>query len=193
MISTQAVVPQAAKQALASMLSHCLEEALKTENYAAWAVQAQANPEENAAQEFTMLTISSYDFRMFVLLHASCNTPSMRYAADALRIPQEQLTTARYYDFLGELGNRFCGAFKRDLGNSFPHMGMSTPNRMRGESLKHIKSLSFAYDTHINARADDATHFSASLYASFYGTREVRLDNLPKVKEQSEVGALELF
>lgn len=189
----QAVVPQAAKSALEKMMMCCLAESLKTEAYASWTVQPLVKSEDIAAKEFTMLTISSYDFRMFVLLHSTCSAPSMRYAADALKMPQDQLTTARYYDFLGELGNRFCGAFKRDLAYNFPHMGMSTPNRMRGESLKHIKALAFASETHINASANDDAGFYASLYVSFYGTREFRLDNLPKAERQVEVGALEMF
>lgn len=193
MTLAQANVPQAAKSALEKMLTRCLTESLKTEAYAAWMVAPLVKSDDIAAKEFTMLTISSYDFRMFVMLHSTCSAPSMRYAADALKMPQDQLTTARYYDFLGELGNRFCGAFKRDLGYCFPHMGMSTPNRLRSESLKHIKTMSFAYETHVNASANDEAGFYASLYVSFYGTREFRLDNLPKAEEQLEVGALELF
>jgi len=193
MTPVQAVIPQAAKNALVSMLTRCLEESLRTDAYSTWTLQAVNNPEQIGAQEFTMLTISSYDFRMFVLLHSSCSAPSMRYASDALGMSHEQITPMRYYDFLGELGNRFCGAFKRDLGNCFPHMGMSTPNRMRSESLKHLKNLSFAYDTHVNARAHNEANFCASLYVSFYGKREFRVDDVPKVEAQAEIGALELF
>lgn len=187
------VLPQVAKDALTKLLTGSLEETLKTEAYSAWALQTLTSADQVVAPEFIMLTISSYDFRIFVLLHSSCSGPSMRYAADALHMPLEQLTTPRYYDFMGELGNRFCGAFKRDLSHCFPHMGMSTPNRLRSESLKHLKSLSLAYDIHISAKASEEATFCASLYVSVYGTREFRLDNLPKAKEQIEGGALELF
>ncbi len=193
MTSAQAVVPQAAKNALVALLTHSLEVSLKTESYSSWELRTLGSAEEYAAPEFTMLTISSYDFRMFVLLHSSCSASSMRYAANALKIPFDQLTAARYYDFIGELGNRFCGMFKRDLGTCFPHMGMSTPNRLSRASLKHIKNLSFAYDTHVNARAADETSFCASLYVSFYGTREFRVDPPSKAVDQAEVGELELF
>ena len=189
----QNVLPQAAKDALTKLLADSLEESLKTTSYASWTLQTVTNPDHVVAPEFTMLTISSYDFRIFVLLHSSCSPASMRYAADALSMPQDQLTTARYYDFVGELGNRFCGAFKRDLGRCFPHMGMSTPNRLRSESLKHLKNLAFANDIHVSAQADEQATFSASLFVSIYGAREFRLDNLRKVEEQVEVGSLELF
>ncbi len=193
MTPAPAAFPQTAKDSLAKLLADSLEESLKTDSYASWTLQPLTNPEQVAAPEFTMLTISSYDFRIFVLLHSTCSAPSLRYAADALRMPLEQLTTARYYDFLGELGNRFCGAFKRDLGSCFPHMGMSTPNRLRKESLKHLKSLSFSYDTHVSAQANEETTFCASLFVSVYSTREFRLDKLQKVEEPVEAGALELF
>ena len=193
MTPAPSVLPQVAKDALARLLSGCLEESLKTDTYAAWTMKTLKNSDEVIAPEFTMLTISSYDFRIFVLLHSSCTSASLRYAADALRMPLEQLSTTRYYDFVGELGNRFCGAFKRDLGNCFPHMGMSTPNRMSGASLKHLKGLSFAYDIHVSAQANEEATFCASLLVSMYGTREFRLDKLPKAGDQVESGTMELF
>lgn len=193
MTPAPATLPQSAKDSLTKLLTDSLEESLKTENYSAWTLTTLINIEQVTAPEFTMLTISSYDFRIFVLLHSTCSAPSMRYAADALKMPLEQLTTTRYYDFLGELGNRFCGAFKRDLGGFFPHMGMSTPNRLRSESLKHLKNLSLAYDIHVSAQASEETTFYASLYVSVYGDREFRMDKLNNTEEQVEVGALELF
>lgn len=193
MTSAQVTLPQAAKESLIKLLTGSLEESLKTDAYASWTLQTLTNPEQVVAPEFTMLTISSYDFRIFVLLHSTCSAPSMRYAADALRMPLEQLTTTRYYDFIGELGNRFCGAFKRDLGGYFPHMGMSTPNRLRSESLKHLKNLSPAYDIHVSAQASKETTFSASIYVSVYGTREFRLDKLQQAAEKVDAGALEMF
>lgn len=193
MTSTQTILQAAAKDSLIGLLTSSLEESLKINTYPAWVFQTLTDSEQVAAPEFTMLTISSYDFRLFVLLHSSCDEPTMRYAADALQMPLEQLTTARYYDFLGELGNRFCGTFKRDLGNCYRHMGMSTPNRLRSGSLKHLKSLSFAHDIHVSARTSEEPIFYASVYVSVYGSREFRLDNLVKAEEPAEVGALELF
>lgn len=193
MTPSPTTLPQGSKEALAGLLSSCLEESLKTEAYTSWTMKTLQNSDQVIATEFTLLTISSYDFRIFILLHSSCNGDALRYASDALHISQDQLTTTRFYDFVGELGNRFCGAFKRDLGYCFPHLGMSTPNRMNNASLKHLKSLSFANDIHVCAKAADGATFYASLLVSIYGTREFRLDKLPKACDQVETGMMELF
>jgi len=193
MSTMQTRFPQDSKIALANLLKKCLAESLRTDAYPTWTLQTLESADEIVAPEFTMLTVSSYDFRMYVLLHSSCDPASMRYAADALQMGAEQLSTIRHYDFLGELGNRFCGAFKRELGSCFPHTGMSTPNRLGNESLKHLRNSPCSSDTHVSARADDGTTFFASLFVSVYGTQQFRLDNLSKVEEQVEVGALELF
>ena len=42
---------------------------------------------------------------------------------------------------LAEWGNLWCGALNRDLLPCFPHLGMSTPNRLRGVSLGFIDTL----------------------------------------------------
>lgn len=192
MTPTGSAIPESAKSTLATMLNRCLEECLRSDGYASWTLQPVESTDEITAEEFNMLTISSYDFRMFVLLHSSRSAPALRYAADALQLSQDQITPSRYYDFLGELGNRFCGAFKRDLGASFPYTGMSTPNRLLRESLKHLKNITHACDMHVRARADDATCFYASLYVSSYSAAEFRID-LPKLEEHTESGELELF
>lgn len=193
MSNVRGSVSQSAKDDLSRLLTHCLQSSLVSDGYSNWTLQPLAQAEEYPAQEFMMLTISSYDFRMFVLLHWTISPASLRYAAAALKMQRDQLTTERYYDFLGELGNRFCGAFKRDLGASFPYTGMSTPNRLRRESLKHVKNLSGTYETHINAKAHDDTSFCASLYVSNYSPNDFKLKTVPQAQPQNEVGELELF
>jgi len=194
MTTRQSSFPQNSKSALNTLLSNCLNESLKTEGYPSWTINPIDSVDEIITTEFTMLTVSSYDFRIFVILHSNDDTPTMQYASDALNVDLSQLSAATHRDFIGELGNRFCGAFKRHLGPCFPHMGMSTPNRLHNESLKHLKNLSFSYDTHVGAcSGNGSARFYASLFISLYDKANFSLDSLSKAEEQVEVGALELF
>lgn len=169
-----------------------LEESLRTETYAAWSTHA-VDPKAIQAKRFIMLTISSYDFRLIVLLHFSSDTASMKYVADCLKIASEELTIIQYQDYLSEIGNILCGSIKRWLFQSFPHLGMSTPNQLGCESLKYIESYSIDHALHLQTKAADGTEF----YSSLYVTSKSQLDFDPlallKREEQVEMGALELF
>jgi hypothetical protein len=128
-----------------------------------------------------------------VLLHFSKNANSTRYVSSALDTTPHNLSDAAFYDFLGEVGNKFCGAFKRELGRVLPHLGMSTPNRLPHESLIHLQNLCCGYDTHVKVSTPDEIVVYASLYVSTYGQEEFRLDEIPLEVEPVETGELEMF
>lgn len=61
-----------------------------------------------------MLTLSGYNFRSLICLSAD-NT---------------EATTSMDDDHLQELANNLCGTFKRQLSQSIPELGMSTPSAL---------------------------------------------------------------
>jgi hypothetical protein len=187
------LIPEQAQASLENLFLRHLEEALKTNAHGEWELESLARVEEIKAQEFIILTISSYDLRTFVLLHFSKNANSTRYVSSALDTTPHNLSDAAFYDFLGEVGNKFCGAFKRELGRVLPHLGMSTPNRLPHESLIHLQNLCCGYDTHVKVSTPDEIIVYASLYVSTYGQEEFRLDEIPLEVEPVETGELEMF
>jgi hypothetical protein len=182
-----------AKTGFENLLHRCLEESLRTEAHAAWQLEPGAEPDDIKVQRFMMLTVSSYDFRLMVLLHFSCDEASMKYVADSLKLGAAELPLTRYYDFIAEVGNNFCGAFKRELGHYFPHLGMSTPNQLGRESLKHVKSWPIDHEIHIKAHSEEGAEFCGSLYVSSFGELDFDLVQQSKSEEIVEMGALELF
>ena len=117
----------------------------------------------------------------------------MGYVSRALEVPLENLSEDTFYDYLGEMGNQFCGAFKRELGKVLPHLGMSTPNRLSNESLCHLKGLDCGHEVHVKVSTPDEITVYASLYVSTYGKDEFRLDDVPLEESPVETGELEMF
>lgn len=76
---------------------------------------------ENA--QLIMLTLSGYNFRSLICLLAD-NT---------------QATTAMDDDHLQELANNLCGTFKRQLSQSLPELGMSTPSALPSGCVAYLQ------------------------------------------------------
>lgn len=175
------------------LLASCLENSLKTEGHTNWRLESTAEPGGSDLPNFIMLTVSSYDFQLLVLLHFSCDAASMGYVADAIKVAPAELELSRYHDFLSEVGNTFCGAFKRELGHYFPHLGMSTPNLLSRESLKHLKEWSIDHESHLRAHDGDGVEFYGSLYVSTDGQLDFNFQESRKEEQVVDTGALELF
>ncbi len=187
------VIPGRAKEGLEKLFLRHLSEALTTSAHTDWTVRHLDSHEEIQAQEFIILTVSSYDLRTFVLLHFSKSPPVMTYVSRALDTPVAALNDDTFYDYLGEVGNRFCGAFKRELGKVLPHLGMSTPNRLGRESLRHLQALPCGHDLHVEVSTSEDIVVYASLYVSTYGNEEFRVDDVPVEEAAVETGELEMF
>ena len=181
-----------AKVGIDKLFPRCLEESLRSEAHPSWRMQSVDAKSINA-KSFIMLTISSYDFRLIVLLHFTSDNASMQHVAGSFKISSDALTVSQYEDYLSEVGNIICGAIKRGLFQFFPHLGMSSPNQLSCESLKYVESYSIDHAIHIKAKAEDGTEFYSSLYVSSFGELDFDPVALSKVEEKVEMGALELF
>ena len=190
---TSSAISERAQSGLKSLFLRHLEEALITSEHATWTQQSLSGVNEIRAEEFMILTVSSYDLRTFVLLHFSKTPTFVNYVRHALDAKPECVTDEVFYDYMGEVGNRCCGAFKRELGKVLPHLGMSTPNRLPNASLIHLEDMKCGYSNHVRLTASDEIAIYASLYVSTYGEEEFRLVDVPIEESPAETGALELF
>jgi hypothetical protein len=186
------MISQRAITGFEKLFPQYLEDALRTGAHPVWHLQ-KVNASTITADRFIMLTISSYDFRLIVLLHFSSDAVSLNYVADSLKITPAELSMTQYQDYLSEVGNILCGAIKRGLFELFPHLGMSTPNQLRHESLKFVDSYKIDHAIHIKAKENDGTEFYGSLYVSAIGELDFDPATMNKKDETQEIGALELF
>ena len=76
-------------------------------------------------QEAVVLTVSSYLFRLMVMIHFKQDATTMAYMAGMHEAGTEGHDKQVFLDAIAEYGNLFCGILNRELGNYFPHIGMS--------------------------------------------------------------------
>ena len=148
------------------------------------------------AEQFYLLTISSQLFRLFVIIHFNDNEVSKNFAANALGVNSSSLTTESFYDYLGEVGNTFCGYLKRELNKTVPHLGMSTPNRLSVDCYPYIADIKSDYEQHAVAEYQGQPLFRASTFLSAdqelnYTVQAQTFNHT--YEEESDSGELELF
>ena len=179
---------------LGTVLTLSLESALAARMASnEWRVEPLLNVDHIRQNEFVLLTISSFHFRILVLLHFSAMSTALNYVADALKQAPESLTTDGCYDYLAELGNQFCGEVKRIIGMHYPHIGMSTPMRLSNTSLPFVHNLKTCAATHVRAIRDDKDIFAGSIYLCTDDGFEFQVDSKLAKVNQVQTSALELF
>jgi len=180
-----------AKKGFDDLLGVSLIDSLKSDNYSEWDIKSEAS-DNIKEKELFMLTVSSYHFRAFLILHFTKNDKTIGYVSNALNVPPDKLDDIRYYDYLGELGNGLCGMYKRELGKYFPYLGMSTPNLMMGATLKHMSIWNYEHESHWSARSPDDLNFHGSIFVSSYGDVDFKY-KATQLDANVETGELEFF
>ena len=157
-----------------------------------WTVKEKsALPDLNEA-EFYVLTMSSQLFRIFVLLHFTIKPETESFVSEILKINASNIDDDKFYDYLGEVGNAFLGAVKRDIGRVVPSLGMSTPNRLNKDCLKYMKSLNTNFETHAIAELDEQPFFYASVYLVADEDLNIKIDRTA-IEDEVDSGELEMF
>ncbi len=158
-----------------------------------WKFKEKSDLSTIKEEEFFILTVSSQLFRVFVLLHFTKNNRSEALAAEALKVGANAIDSDKFYDYLGELGNAFCGTIKRELTKTVPSLGMSTPNRLSRDCLKYFTALNIDYETHSAATYDDEPLFYASVYLSADDEINYTINSASESEDEVDSGELEFF
>ncbi|MFT5716727.1 MAG: hypothetical protein ACI9T7_000905 [Oleiphilaceae bacterium] len=155
------------KQEIRRSFKSCYEESLTTgSDPSRWSIKEKNQINEIKESEFFVLTMSSQLFRVFILMHFTKSPKTEAFVAEILKINSNNVDDEKFYDYLGEVGNTFCGSIKRDVGKIVPSLGMSTPNRLSKDCLKYIDQLHTDFEFHAVAEYDDSPLFYASIYFS---------------------------
>lgn len=157
-----------------------------------WNIKERPSIDDIEEEEFFVLTVSSQLFRIFVLLHFTKNETTEQYAADVLKTGSSGIDDEKYYDYLGEVGNAFCGALKRELTKTVPSLGMSTPNRLGHACMKYINALDIDYECHAVTEYQGTPLFYASVYVC--ADEELNYEvNANSSEDEVDSGELEFF
>ena len=156
-----------------------------------WKIKEKSSLDDIDESEFYVLTMSSQLFRIFILLHFTKQESTEQFVSNILKISQSNLDDDKFYDYLGEVGNAFLGAVKRDLGRAVPSLGMSTPNRLNKDCLKYMKSLNTDFEAHAVAEYQEQPLFYASVY--LVADDELNIEITRNQIEEVDSGELEMF
>lgn len=137
-----------------------------------------------------VLTVSSYLFRLIVMLHFSPNQSTRDHVARVNRMDAGEMSEQSFLDAIAECGNICCGILNRDLGAIFPHIGMSTPNMIDTRCAAYLALLNSGHTQHFEIDIAGAPMFQVSMCVCDYADLDFTID----VNDAgAETGELELF
>lgn len=137
----------------------------------------------NQHANVVVLTISSIDFRMLLVLHFDEDDATTAYFAGEDR-------DKPFREVFVELGNLCCGAINQELLRYFPDLGMSTPYVLSARCVPHLSLLK----PNLLASWDITLDGSVRLAATLCVCAHAPLDFNAEVSDaQDSSGELELF
>ena len=134
-----------------------------------------------------VLTISSYLFRLMVLIHFSADDPTRQHMAKLSKSSLRDMNQQVFMDAICERTNMFCGSLSRDLSRDFPHIGMSTPNIVDRQCAAHLHLLNPGHKRHFKVQVNATAQFHVTLCVNSYDKLDFVVD-----KTAAEVGGGEL-
>lgn len=137
-----------------------------------------------------ILTISSYLFRLMVLIYFTPDQTTKEHFARVNKMQAEDMSEQAFYDAISECGNISCGILNRELVRFFPSVGMSTPNILDKDCSHYLKILNFGHIQHLRINVNNSIQFNASMCVCDYADLDFKVD---VTEEESSTGELELF
>jgi hypothetical protein len=137
--------------------------------------------------KFYILTVANFFFKVLVIFHINDDEKSRAYFSK----PDSGLGCDEVFP---EVCNLCCGAFNRELGLYFPHLGMSTPYLLEKECLDFVDLLRPVHMSQFKTDINGNFQLHTSLYVCAYRPLDFRFDpdRLIAVPAE-ETGVLELF
>lgn len=185
---------------LAKMLEVALETTLReSDGDSAWTFKRENSVNGFGMKHCIVLTISSFRFRVMVIIHLSINDRLKRFLADIMGAKLQEVDDEKLIDRLLELSNSFCGHIKRHLQDTCPPLGMSTPNLLDSACLELDDVVEIAHEAHVKATDAGGSEplFGASALVSLLDETDFNI-NQPQTSDQGggdfeSFGELELF
>ncbi|WP_322030104.1 hypothetical protein [Paraburkholderia sp. J76] len=135
-------------------------------------------------ENLVILTISSMQFRLLLLLHFEDDERMRRYyVGDASRTLTECFM---------EFGNLCCGAMNQRLVEHFPDLGMSTPYALSSGCLPYLRELKPDYVQSYALTIDHDVRLGATLCVCTQAPLDF-VAGTAAAEEHDSAGELELF
>lgn len=142
--------------------------------------------------EVVMFTVSSYRFRVLLLIHFNRDAATREHFASMCSVPVEEMVDERFVDAVMERGNLFCGAFNRDLAHFYPHLGMSTPCILQRHSVSHVEAVRPAFSRRYKAELGAGVAMHVTVAVCTFIDIDFPFE-ASAVEETETAGELEMF
>jgi hypothetical protein len=186
------MISNSAKSSFDKAIIHALKGAMVATSDDTCEVFVEDPPPVITESKFVMLTSSSYVFRVFVLIYFEPNEVTREHFARRSRINVADMTEQDFTDAMSESGNMCSGAFNRDLGRQYPHVGLSTPNILDKHCAESLVAMNTSHSQHFRVDINQATLFRATLVVCAYAPMDFSLSDAVAEDEVSS-GELEMF
>jgi len=150
-------------------------------------LEALSEIEEN---KMVILTISSYKFRLIVLIYFKQCEETIAHFARMNGREAKDMTQQEFIDAICESGNMCCGTLNRELGRIYPHLGMSTPNIIDKKCSDYLSLLGVNHTHHFKLELNQNFTFYVSLAICEFD--DIDFDP-PVLSESESTGELEMF
>jgi hypothetical protein len=184
------MISQQAREGFDHLLTRALQASLVASDDQPCDISIINNLDFREASTMVVLTVSSYLFRLIVMIHFSPNQLTREHVARINKIDMEEMSEQSFQDAIAECGNICCGILNRDLGAIFPHIGMSTPNIIDTRCAAYLDMLDCGHIQHFEVNIEQAPMFRVSMCVCEYADLDFVID----VNDAgAETGELELF
>lgn len=179
-----------AREGFNHLLTQAIKSSLVSSPEDACEVDVVADLAGVKASKIVMLTVSSYLFRLLVLIHFTPDEGTRERIAAINKVHAPDMSEQFFHDAIAEFGNMCCGILNRDLGRFFPHIGMSTPNVIDRNCSSYLHVLGCGHVQHFKATVNHGAPLHFSLCVSDYADLDFAVD---ANEENANTGELELF
>jgi hypothetical protein len=184
------MITQPAREGFDHLLTRALRASLTVSDEQSCDINVVPNLDHVEASTMVVLTVSSYLFRLIVMLHFSADQVTREHVARVNKIAPEDMSEQSFRDAIAECGNICCGILNRDLGPIFPHIGMSTPNLIDTRCAAYLDMLNCGHIQHFEVNIEQTPMFRVSLCVCDYADLDFVID----VNDAgADTGELELF
>lgn len=135
------------------------------------------------AGDVVVLTISSIEFRLLLVLHCGKDMPTREYF---MRGSGE----TPFEERILEVGNLCCGAVNQELVRYFPDLGMSTPYALSARSVPYLDELRPALLASYRVTINESVHLNATVCVCAHAPMDFTAEVTAEVESGGE---LELF
>jgi hypothetical protein len=182
------MVSDQAKSGFDFLVEQAIKSTMLGEDKSACQIEVLNDTAKAKSRQMVILTVSSYAFRALVFIHFTKDKPTKAHFAQLKG--ETEIDDAAFLDTVMECGNLACGTINRELGQFFPHLGMSTPSVIDHASMEYVGALGAGHVRHWRVSASSGAVFHLSLAVCEDAPIDFTLD---QTETEDSSGELEFF